>query len=585
MGLTWADGPPGEFGRVRLPSASMASPVSASPADERLRRIEAVTDVVLAHLDIEELLAELLGRVQELLSVDTAAVLLLDPSGRFLVATAARGLEEEVRQGVRLPLGTGFAGRIAAGKQPVIVDDLDDADVYNPILRAKGVRSLLGVPLLSGGAVTGVLHVGSLTPRRFTEDDIGLLQLVADRIALVAQVRHNQAEREAATVLQRSLLPVRLPEVPGMELAARYVPGGMGAVGGDWYDLFTLPSGRVGVVIGDVVGHGLRAAVVMGRLRSALRAYALDSSDPAEVLTRLDRKVQHFEQEAMATVLFGQFDPSFDLLHVSLAGHLPPMLARPGEPGVVLDLPADPPLGARSRTPRRTTSVPVPPGALVCLYTDGLVERRGRSLDLGIEQLRRTVSAGPADLVCATVMAELVGADPSVDDIAVLVLRRAGRGDALDLEFPATPDSLKKIRIAVARWLSAVGGTPEETGDVLLAINEACSNVVEHAYGPSGGTIALGLRADPPDVVLTVRDTGTWRPPRGVHRGRGKLLMHGCSDEVTIDHGPDGTVVTLRRRLTGGAGQPAGPGAVEATGATQYPGPGAGPGTWPGEPS
>jgi len=532
----------------------MAPPVTASPADERLRRIEAVTDVVLAHLDIEDLLTELLGRVQELLGVDTAAVLLLDASGQYLVATAACGLEEEVRQGMRLPLGTGFAGQIAAEKEPVIVDDLDGADVRNPVLQAKGVRSLLGVPLVAGGAVTGVLHVGTLTPRRFTEDDIGLLQLVADRIALVAQVRHAQAERNAASVLQRSLLPVRLPEIPGVDLAARYVPGGQGAVGGDWYDVFTLPSGRLGVVIGDVVGHGLRAAVVMGRLRSALRAYALDSTDPAEVLTRLDRKVQHFERDAMATVLFGQFDPSLQNLYVSLAGHPPPVLAVPGQPATVLDLPADPPLGARSRAPRRSTLVPVPSGALVCLYTDGLVERRNRSLDHGLAHLARVVTAGPADAVCTTIMAELVGADPSVDDVAVLVLRRDDRGDLVDLEFPAIPDSLKRIRVAVTRWLSTTGCTPQECGDLVLAVNEACSNVIEHAYGPAGGVVFLRLHRSPPDIVVTVRDTGTWRPPRGTHRGRGKLLMNSCSDEINIDHGPDGTSVMIRRRLSGQEG-------------------------------
>src|ERR1700754_5093830 len=200
--------------------------LASGVAGERLRRIEAVTESRLAHLDVSELLVELLDRVRELLEVDTAAVLLLDPSASYLVATVARGLEEEVRQGVRIPIGKGFAGRIAAGKRAVVIDQVDHANVLNPILRERGIRSLLGVPLLVGGAVIGVLHVGTLAPRRFTQDDSDLLQLVADRIALATQSRLTLAERSAAAALQRSLLPNRLPEIPGLEFAARYVAGG-----------------------------------------------------------------------------------------------------------------------------------------------------------------------------------------------------------------------------------------------------------------------------------------------------------------------------------------------------------------------
>ena len=237
-----------------------------APGD-RLRRLEVVTDAGLAHLDVDELLDELLERVRELLDVDTAAVLLLNPGRQYLVATAARGIEEEVRQGVRIPLGKGFAGRIAAEKQPVFLERVDHINVLNPILREKGICSLLGVPLLVGGAVLGVLHVGTLSVRQFSADDTALLQLVADRVALAVHARTNQVERTAATALQRSLLPTALPEIPGLEFATRYVPGGQGQVGGDWYDVFTLPSGALCVVVGDVVGRGLHAAVEMGRLR------------------------------------------------------------------------------------------------------------------------------------------------------------------------------------------------------------------------------------------------------------------------------------------------------------------------------
>ena len=269
---------------------------SKMPADDyRLHRIESVTDAALVHLDVEDLLGELLDRVRELLEVDTASVFLLDFSTQQLVATAARGIEAVVRQGIRVPMGKGFAGRVAAEKRPVIIERVDHTNVLYPILREHGICSLLGVPLLISGTVIGVLHVGTLAPRRFTDDDVSLLQIAADRVASATQSRRVEVDRAAAAVLQRSLLPARLPVVPGLELAARYVPAESGGVGGDWYDVFTLPSGWLCIVIGDVVGRGFVAADVMGRLRSGLRGYALLGGDPTEVLGRLDQQVQHFE--------------------------------------------------------------------------------------------------------------------------------------------------------------------------------------------------------------------------------------------------------------------------------------------------
>ena len=255
-------------------------------AEDKLRDIRAVTDAALSHLAAGDLLAALLGRVREILDADTAAVLLLDSSGRQLIATAASGLEEEVSQGVRIPVGRGFAGRIAAGRRPVILDHVDHGNVLNPILYEKGIRSLAGVPLLVHGTVLGVLHVGTVHNRVFTPDDAALLQLAADRAALAVQSLQSREDHAAAIALQRSLVPSALPAARGAEIAARYVPGS-GHVGGDWYDVFVLPSGELGVVIGDVAGSGLPAAIVMGRMRSALRAYALETLDPAEVLTEI----------------------------------------------------------------------------------------------------------------------------------------------------------------------------------------------------------------------------------------------------------------------------------------------------------
>ena len=392
--------------------------------DERLRRLEAVTDASLSRLDASDMLDELLDRVRDLLGVDTAAILMLDVHSRQLVATAARGIEDEVLQGVRIGLGQGFAGRIAQSRQPLLLPVVTPDDVVNPILIEKGIRSLLGVPIFAGGEVTGVLHVGTLSSREFTADDVGLLQLAADRAGTAGQIRSRRVEQDAALALQRSLLPATLPALAGLRLAARYVPGHEFGVGGDWYDVFALPSGWVGVVIGDVSGHGLASAVVMGRVRSALRAYSLITDDPGEALTMLDRKVCHFEAGNLTTALYAMISPDRTTLRVSSAGHLSPVLAVPDRPATLLDVPVDAPLGVgRLTRGRRTTAVALPPGAVLLCYTDGLVERRHEVIDVGIKALVGVVEPGDPEVVCGTVMSR-VGALQPTDDIAILAVRR-----------------------------------------------------------------------------------------------------------------------------------------------------------------
>ena len=389
----------------------------------RLRHFQAITEAALSRLDDRDLLAALLDRIREILRADTAAVLLLDFSSGQLIATAAAGLEEEVVQGVRIPVGHGFAGRIAAEHRPVILDHVDHTTVLNPILWAKGIQSMMGVPMVAGGRVIGVLHVGSLTPRQFTGDDTELLQLAADRAAAAVQSLAVQNDRQAAAALQRSLVPTALPVVPGAEMAARYIPG-RGAVGGDWYDVFTLPSGELCVVIGDVAGSGLPAAVIMGRLRSALRAYALETRDPAEVLARLDRKMQYFEAEAMATVLYAVIEPGLEQMHICLAGHFPPVIAYPGRPAELASVPAGLMIGIAEQLRRPVTTVPIPPGALLCFYTDGLIEHPGELIDDGLARLCQVVVAQPPELACAEVMQALVGNAAARDDIALLMVQR-----------------------------------------------------------------------------------------------------------------------------------------------------------------
>lgn len=419
-----------------MPNASRAevsggesSVRSARSPEQLLEEMQLLTDTSLSRLDVDSLMVALLDRTLEALEADTAAVLLLDEGGQFLIARAARGVEEEIRQGVRVPVGTGFAGRIAADRRPVALDRIDETTVTNPILWEKGIEVILGVPLFQGDAVIGVLHVGRFERRPFVAEDTRLLEMVADRMAAAVERGTLEDERASARVLQRSLLPAELPSIPGLRLGSRYVPSEFGEVGGDWYDAFVLPGGAVWTVIGDVAGHGLRPAVVMGRLRSALRAYALDGMPPETALGHLDRFLQLFEAGVTATVVCAAAEPPYDTVRIASAGHLPPVLALPDGPAQLLAMEPAPLMGVVERPQPATATVEMPVGSALLLYTDGLVERRGESLDVGLGRLERAMTADEPERICRRVMDSLIGTWVPEDDVAVLALQRVATQD------------------------------------------------------------------------------------------------------------------------------------------------------------
>lgn len=404
----------------------MSRPPNVVAAAERLEQLQSLTDTTLTRLDVDDLLDELLARVRVMLDVDTAAVLILDEPTQELAARAACGIEDEVRQGVRVPLGVGFAGRIAATKAAVRLDHVDSTTVANPILWEAGIKTMLGVPLMRNNTVSGVLHVGRLQGRPFTDDDVELLHIVAERVSGAIATREHAIERAAALMLERSLLPVVQPATPELEFATRYVVAEHRSVGGDWYDLFRLPSGDLWIVVGDVAGHGLEAAIMTGRIRSTLRSYALLEPSPARVLELVDRKLDHFDSGTYATVVCACVSPPCDAMTVVVAGHPPPVVAVPGRAAAFADVDVGPPVGLNLATrPRSTTTVDLPPEAVVAFYTDGLVERRGESIDVGLERLRSTVWSAAPDRVARDVMRRLVGGVVPGDDIALVVMRRA----------------------------------------------------------------------------------------------------------------------------------------------------------------
>lgn len=526
--------------------------VEAEARNRMTQNLQTVTDTALSHLTADAMVGELLGRIPDMLGMDMAALALLDEDDRTLTIQAVTGIDAEAAEGIRIPVGQALAGRVAAERRPIAAESLTSADTVSPVLHDQGIRSLLGVPLLVGGNAVGVLCVGSRRPHSFSLADTGWLQLVGDRLALALEhASIYEREHQIAETLQRSLLPERLPEVASITVAARYLAGGAGAVGGDWYDIVPLRRGRVGLAMGDVAGHGVNAASLMGQMRSALRAYALEDPSPASVLRRLDRLLQSMGPSGMATLLYMVFDPNQREVRIASAGHLPPLLRGPDGSVGFLHETASVPLGVQTGALFDDRRFEFPPDATLVLYTDGLVERRGAPLEEGMRALEDALAHAPeaAEDVCDHLLRELLPDDPE-DDTAVLVVHRATEpAERLRLRPPAEPRSLKTVRNALRRWLGQAGIDERETYEILVACGEACANAIEHAYGPGEAFFEVDAAMEDGGVAISVRDFGRWRAPRGEERGRGLDLMRQLMDTAEVTHTDDGTTVRLARAL------------------------------------
>jgi serine phosphatase RsbU (regulator of sigma subunit) len=268
-----------------------------------------------------------------------------------------------------------------------------------------------------------------LGERRFDDEDAALLTRIADRVGAAVQIRLLDADRDAAEAIQRGLLPSAPTLIGDFDCSARYVPAERGGIGGDWYDVFDLDDGEIWLIVGDVVGHGLRSAIVMGRIRSAIRAYALLGRGPDEVLMLTDRKMSHFELGNLATAAIAVIRPPYDEARIALAGHPPFAIARPDLPTELVDARPGPPLGVSGERPS-PTRVPLSPGTVLVGYSDGLIERRGESIDVGLERLRSAVVATSPWAVCEQVMGTALEGHIPEDDIALIALRRRSAPDA-----------------------------------------------------------------------------------------------------------------------------------------------------------
>jgi serine phosphatase RsbU (regulator of sigma subunit)/anti-sigma regulatory factor (Ser/Thr protein kinase) len=524
-------------------------------SDRRLEQLESVADAALAYMSLEQMLYELLDRIRGALNVDTAAVLLLDEDRNVLVARAARGIEEEVREGVRVPLARGFAGRVAAEVRPIIIEDLDHAEVVNPILRQKGIRSMLGVPLHVEGRVIGVMHIGTLERRLFDAEDVKLLQFAADRATLAIDNARLLEQRAATEIMQRALLPDALPNLPGVRFSAKYLPAGSEMrIGGDWYDVFPLPRSRLALVIGDVVGHGVLAASVMAEVRTALRAYLHEGHALPHVMALLNDLLVSMGRRRSATAAILELDLETNELEAVSAGHPPPLMVTPqGEP-CFLSQPQGLPLGFRAATQYVSERYEFPAGSRLILYSDGLVERRGESIDEGLCRLSSAAQRAATDSGSAfadRVYRLLAGDFLSDDDIALLAIEAVPQPSSIELPFAASPDVLRDLRGMLRRWLVVQGVGEQEVFDVCLAASEAASNAIEHAYGAREASFTMSCGRDEGNVLVSIRDGGRWREQSPYGRGRGLSIMRALVDSVEVKSDGNGTVVTLTKRAPG----------------------------------
>ncbi|MDQ0379467.1 SpoIIE family protein phosphatase [Amycolatopsis thermophila] len=373
--------------------------------------------------------------------------------------------------------------------------------------------------------------------------------LVAQLAQALGRARSYDQARAVALTLQHAILgPTDLPS----GFAVRYEPAVRPLeVGGDWYDVARLPDGRIAVVVGDCVGRGLAAASVMGQLRSACSALLLSYGDPARALDQLDGFARQIPGALCTTVFCAVVDPVAGLVTYSSAGHPSAVLSHADGTDELLDQALAVPLAVRRKRDRPRATVPLRPGSVLLLYTDGLVERHGQPIDEAIENarvtLREVASRRPGEIT-EHLLGKLLPAEGHNDDVAVLVYVHPP--GPLRLELPAKPGSLVEMRRELRRWLAETNVDDDPAADVILAVDEACTNSIEHAYPDrDDGRLKLTATADDEGLEITITDDGSWRPPPadpGI-RGRGRDLMRALMSEVDISPGETGSTVRLRR--------------------------------------
>jgi PAS domain S-box-containing protein len=418
-----------------------------SAAALRTARLQQATSMLAEALDVEQVVEVITEVGRTAIGALRSAVALLDEERLRLRVVNPDGLAPVGPDSAdaRLTLDTpSVMTRAIATRRPVLIPspeelrrqfepDLAEGAGSDAIEDTGDERSWVGLPLLAAGAPLGALRFSFNRPRRITEEERVFLEALAGQCALaVERAEMYEREHNAAVTLQRSLLPDKLPDVPGLALDARYLPVTRNMeIGGDWYDVFRLPDRRLAVTVGDVMGKGLQAAAGMGRVRNALRALALTDPRPAAVLSGLDRLFSATElEEQVTTVSYLVIDPETGEGQAGNAGHLPTLLLTPGALPVLDQAEAGTPLGWPS--PRKQHAFRLPPGSTAVFYSDGLVENRVRGLDAGLDELVSVAAGAPEDLQDAPgrllqyLLDHMLAGHEQDDDVTVLVMHVPG---------------------------------------------------------------------------------------------------------------------------------------------------------------
>jgi PAS domain S-box-containing protein len=455
--------------------------------------------------------------------------------------------------------------RVAAGEDqllsrvgPALRSELAEDPEMAMLLDELAPVSHLAVPLDLGGLTRGALVLGLTDPDRrpYTEYDLDFVRDIADRAGrLLASARLTEHEHAVALRLQRALLPDELVSHESVELAARYDAAADGLeVGGDWYESFILDDGRIGIAVGDVVGHGLESAAAMGRLRSAMGALAPHCDGPGNLLANLDASAGASHGSDFATACAAMLEPDTGRLTYASAGHPPILVVNADGSCRWLADGRSPPLGTLGLGTRPQSSTMVEPGSVVVLYSDGLVERRSHGFDVGLAKLGEAVVKhrfASVEALCALVIDEMSDGMEFEDDVVVVCMRVGAGLGPLGLRIPARPELLAEVRNEMRSWMVRWGIDESVRHDVLLAVGEAAANSIEHAYAPDEpGEVHIELSLHPDGAIAaSVSDAGRWReaaPADAHHRGRGLPIIRRIAGDVECSTGPNGTVTSFK---------------------------------------
>ncbi|HEX2399322.1 MAG TPA: SpoIIE family protein phosphatase, partial [Mycobacterium sp.] len=385
-------------------------------------------------------------------------------------------------------------------------------------------------------------------PRKVSAQDRQLVTALVGHLSLAMQhVRQFEAARDTSLTLQRSMLaPTELPA----GFAVRYEPAVPPLeIGGDWYDVLPIGDDCIGIIVGDCVGRGLSAAAVMGQLRSSARALLLTGASPATLLEHLDSVAAFIPDAFCTTVFLAILDVRAETLTYSSAGHVPAVLAALDSPPQLLTDARSVPLAVHCDEPRPQATAALTAGSTLLLYTDGLVERRDEPIDAGIARIADVVAQTmelPVDAVADAILDRLAPAVGYDDDVAIVLYRHSGC--ALAIEIDAIPARLTDVRRQLIAWLRSASVPDPLAGDIVLVVNEACTNSAEHAYrGQEPGTMRVEARRDDQHIHIKVADSGSWKTPPADPgtRGRGLLLMRTLSENVDVDGTSHGTTVDM----------------------------------------